>query len=591
MASMLTRTGSPNEPLTPAVSAAPVQWDQAWWYGLLRYRTLAALLAVGTVLVLAQAFVPFERFIQRGDDAYYYFAVAANFPRLGYWSFDGLNSTNGVQPLWAIALSTTAQALDWLGLQDRGTLARIFVAMAAAAHAGSCVLLALLLARFVSVGTAIIAAGAFLLPLGIVWQRVWGLENGLYALLLLATIGHYHVVHLARPAMRTALVLGALLGLTTLARLNAGLLIPCLLAHLLLAAPAGTLAERFRQVLAAGTVASLIVGAYLGYNLLTTGHPLPVSGAVKQIATEEYLAARGLDTRFSLAFLKALYWGFHEQVFWFLTSRGLDGLWAVGGRVIFAGNSGTAIGTFAAICGAIFFLPGLLGRPGNWAAFLLARLRRLAPFGYVLAFAAANAILSVALYPTQLRYAMIRWWLAEGETVVVVLMATVLAAALHHLGSRLLDSRRRAVLVPLVVAVLAAHGTLQHVRTFWLDGWRFHDWNASWNDASHLAAEWLRENAPHDALVGSWNAGVLGYYASQRVVNLDGLINGFELLPYLRERRLGEYIRTRGIRYVSDMQSMFEHRRDVPDQLDLELVYRRYNALMRQEYRIYRVRD
>src|SRR5215218_5629715 len=65
------------------------------------------------LVVMSHAFVPAEEFIHRGDDAYYYFKVAANFPDAGRWTFDTIHSTNGVQPLWAIILTSLAQLLSW----------------------------------------------------------------------------------------------------------------------------------------------------------------------------------------------------------------------------------------------------------------------------------------------------------------------------------------------------------------------------------------------------------------------------------------------------------------------------------------------
>jgi len=80
----------------------------------------------------------------------------------------------------------------------------------------------------------------------------------------------------------------------------------------------------------------------------------------------------------------------------------------------------------------------------------------------------------------------------------------------------------------------------------------------------------------------------LGYYSKQPVVNLDGLINNFDLLPYLREKRVSEYVKKEGISYLSDMESIFTSYRIIGN-LKLTEVYSSYSTLMRQHYRIYRV--
>jgi hypothetical protein len=63
------------------------------------------------------------------------------------------------------------------------------------------------------------------------------------------------------------------------------------------------------------------------------------------------------------------------------------------------------------------------------------------------------------------------------------------------------------------------------------------------------AADWIRAYTPPSARIGSWNAGMLGYFSHRAVVNLDGLANngdyfrrvvrGKDLEGYLRSERIG----------------------------------------------------
>ena len=46
--------------------------------------------------------------------------------------------------------------------------------------------------------------------------------------------------------------------------------------------------------------------------------------------------------------------------------------------------------------------------------------------------------------------------------------------------------------------------------------------------ANRTAAEWASTGLPPEAVLASWDAGVLGYFAEQPVVNLDGVVNGFD---------------------------------------------------------------
>lgn len=148
--------------------------------------------------------------------------------------------------------------------------------------------------------------------------------------------------------------------------------------------------------------------------------------------------------------------------------------------------------------------------------------------------------------------------------------------------------RARAYLIPALLAVLLVFHAQEAARFYWNGRYDQRDWNASWNDESYLAAQWMARHLPADAKVGSWNAGVLGYYAPQSVVNLDGLINNFDLLPYLERQAIDEYIEREGLTHLCDMDSTFEAHQ-MRERLKLTEVYQHYSPFMDQHYRTYRV--
>ncbi len=72
----------------------------------------------------------------------------------------------------------------------------------------------------------------------------------------------------------------------------------------------------------------------------------------------------------------------------------------------------------------------------------------------------------------------------------------------------------------------------------------------------YKAACWINDNVPHDAIVGSWDAGKFGYFSLRRVVNLDGLISSFEYVDdYLRKGRLGDWLIRNGVGYIANEYS------------------------------------
>jgi hypothetical protein len=68
--------------------------------------------------------------------------------------------------------------------------------------------------------------------------------------------------------------------------------------------------------------------------------------------------------------------------------------------------------------------------------------------------------------------------------------------------------------------------------------------------ASRYIFGWLARTLPHDAVLGARDAGRLGWFAPQPVVNLDGLINDERMVRALREGREADYLLRSPIRYV-----------------------------------------
>jgi hypothetical protein len=551
-------------------------------------RRAGLVLSCSLVLVLTQPFVPIRQFVLRADDAFYYFGVAAHFPTLGFWSFDSIHTTNGVQPLWAAILTALAQVLSWLGVTGLGTLARVFVALAVLLLFASTMVLFDLLRRTVSVGTGLAAAGAFVFPLGAVWARAWGMENSLYALLLVSTVAYFHFVARVRQDRASAAILGGLLGLTVLARLNAATLVPCLLLFFLLRGPSAGRRGRLRLVVVAGCAAVLVTLPYFAANYAITGHATPISGTVKSIDTRDYLSQRHISSRLSTSFVSDVYHDYGSNISWFLRSRAGDGLWIVGDQAITTNAPGWA--WLGAALGFFGLAPLLLGRPREWARFLGTRLRCLRPFAYFLVFAVLDAAISIALYPTELAYAMVRWWFVPQEIVIVVCVSTFVVASLSYMGSRLLAGRWRLSIATVGLAALLLFQGQQVFRFYWSDTIQYRDWNQSFNDEMYRAAGWLRTHAPPNALIGSWNAGVLGYYARQRVEDLDGLVNGYAVVPYLRSGRTVALIEHERLNYLADISGEFTRRHpDVLRKLRLQKVYSHYSAFAHRDYLIYKV--
>jgi hypothetical protein len=67
-------------------------------------------------------------------------------------------------------------------------------------------------------------------------------------------------------------------------------------------------------------------------------------------------------------------------------------------------------------------------------------------------------------------------------------------------------------------------------------------------------SDYLREH-PVDGQIGSWNAGILGYFLDGGIVNLDGVMND-QIYPYVLDNRLIAYLDTTNVKYVADYPNL-----------------------------------
>jgi hypothetical protein len=473
------------------------------------------------------------------DDGYYYLTIARNLAAGAGASFDGVSVTSGYHPLWLLFLVPIFRV-------SRDPEAALLVAgvLQAVMATATTVLVFTAVRRRVARGAAVFAA--------LVWvaltYRLWlsGLEFGLHALLVLLVVNLYlgafqpfrdgpHPQPAAdpparahqpdppgRPSLRLHLALGTLLGLTFLARLDAVLLAGVLGAWLL-AGEIGRGLDRCgrRRLLALAATVGAAVAGYLAVTWYSSGYPLPVSGLVKRgwslelLAADPVYAERGwlvAKLRHALQPLR----GFAQD--WYYRS--------------------IVLGVFAAA-------PAFVAIPMFAPARAWYR-RVLAPWLPFFIYSAASYLFFVVAYHRGLSFS--AWYY-----VMPPLIAAVLAAAIADLleratlsagdrvtigavpsqgrllGAGLAFVHQRASVVP---AALAIGMALVIVYGIW--SWQQLERVDPTRLLYHNAARWIRENLPPDAVVGSWNAGTIGYRSDRRVVNLDGVVND---LAFYQSRR------------------------------------------------------
>ena len=204
------------------------------------------------------------------DDLHYYVLPALNLAQGAGSTFDGLQPTNGYQPLWFLVL---AAAFRVVGVDRAGAFVVVMALLVALW--GLAVRLLWRLRPFLTTTGA--AAGLAVLLLHGRWWS--GCENALVGVLLLVLVDQVlRRGGLARvPTMRDAGIVGTLLALLVLGRLDTAVLVGLLGAYGL---------WRWRSVPRVAAVvgpALVTLGVYAAVNHALFGAALPVSGLAKQL--------------------------------------------------------------------------------------------------------------------------------------------------------------------------------------------------------------------------------------------------------------------------------------------------------------------
>ena len=479
------------------------------------------------------------------DDAFYYLHPAWMFGEGEGFTFDGLSPTYGFQPLWGLALGVVA-----FFLPSKTVFLYVGLLLGSLAHLLTGALLFACFERWRRPAAGAIAATLWLLNPELVRVQATGLESGLVGVLLLSVL--LHLPRAERTVDGMALFrLGALCGFLFLARVSLLPVIGITAALLLRSHPVRSLGPFFLG-------AALPVVPWCLYATLTFGQPLPTSGTRKLVGAWAGLARfasslPGIPPELARSVLSPP----ESQLFdsrW-MAYPSLERLYRLGARA----TAGWALG---------HWIPGasspidLMRTGGALALSLIAGLgwrRRLSgrvPGPWVLIVVGGlNGALHQLLLSPYVEYAY--WYRVPELLAVVTVTALALAPACEHTGR--LGRLRLALMLGLGVLGGASFATTMAPRSF--------DSTADRQATAVLSvAESMNSRLPAGTLVGSWNAGLLGWVADgPRVVNLDGLANTRAFLSvardevlfregYLEANPILRWIDSQDIRYLVDLE-------------------------------------
>lgn len=418
------------------------------------------------------------------DDSLFYLQVARHIAAGHGSTFDTISITNGFHPLWM----GPCVAAAWISGGEPTAMLRTVMAMQVLLAIGCLILfrhLALRLGiRSWPLGLPVLAA--FFLT------GLYGSEAHINGFCILASLIML-VEFTERPTPRSAVSLGVLLGLTFLARLDNIFLVVAMA----VGAASWTLSRSSSKVATLSRVLVplvVVVSPYLLWNLLSFGHLVPISGAIKSTFPRIYGDLRNLG-----------------------------------------------------VLGLSTFVVGVLGGAG-----LL--LWRGDPLRRLVLGAMALGVLGQALYITFFTDHNTHW---SWYYVAGVLLATFLVCAVaDEVAAKNRILSRRAVGIAAIALLLTwglarAWARFANSRASSHNQFVFRVLTPSRDERWEVQfAQYMNRSLPAHAGVLVYDyPGALAFYSSLRIVPADGLIGGYGYDADLRRKGLSDYLAAHSIEY------------------------------------------
>lgn len=469
------------------------------------------------------------------DDSFYAFKIARNIAAGNGATFDGIHPTTGFQPLYVMLLVPAyALAGDNLVIPIYVALSLLAVFTALTAY-----VLYRICRRYVGWGASLAAALIWAFSPIVTKQTANGLETALASFMIAASVFYYldRIRSRENPPARCFAMLGILLGITVLSRIDGLLLaLVMLLDYLVLMRRARIPAWRLARLSLIPLGIAVLYGPWLAINVAVCGSPLQDSGSA---------------TRFlSLAY--AGYFGY-----------GSGDMGGVGPDAPFIrAHIAHAISTLKVIppmhlifrlidrTGALLGAPGGFRAAGNAIGLLVLGGVFVAAFAWRRDTSKAHrgelhflVLFSAALIASYATYVFGMFFFLRYFYPVYLIACVYLALFLQDI--RDWHASRSSAVKRAMIGAAAGYAALfvlfsfsQAFRTRAI--YPFYD-----------IARWVNENTEKGERIGVFQCGMIGYLSDREIINLDGKVNR-EAFEAMKGGTIDRYLCDEGIDVVID---------------------------------------
>ena len=208
------------------------------------------------------------------DDTFYFLKVARNIALDHRVSFDGIEMTNGFQPLWEILLVPIMYLI-----KDLRTALSLSLTLSSVLSIGTLLFLYKIVKTLCNERAAFLAVIIWSTNVGLIRMETSGMEFSL-SCFMLSWIIYFYIKHFGmkeESISKNYRLLGFLSGFVILARTDAIFIIPSFLIFILFQKK-----DKFKKTLSFTISSSIVLAPYFIWNLVCFGHIMPISGAVKE---------------------------------------------------------------------------------------------------------------------------------------------------------------------------------------------------------------------------------------------------------------------------------------------------------------------
>ncbi|RZN35096.1 MAG: hypothetical protein EF813_09270 [Methanosarcinales archaeon] len=482
---------------------------------------LSLIVLCSIALISWYLLLPIEKLLNiTNDDTFYYFKTAKNIAYGNGVSFDGINQTNGFQPLWMLLLVP----IFYLFGSDLVLPIRIILMFQVLLTA----LTTILVYKFCILGrvkkhTAIVISLIwFIYPIHVV-SVMCGQESALYALFLMLTM-YFYVTRFDKSQSFTQIsnknkvMLGLLTGLTFLSRLDGVFLILTFWILILLSAESAK--EKLKAIVTISIPIAIVTLPYLMWNYFVFGALTPISGRIKHYwAMVTISDLSGLNS-FDL---------FHR----------------VGCSLYFDNCIFSTFKVIKHVCMPLFIVlvVMVLVFVLAWRKDITSKLNDLNVLPLVI-----FVFILVVFYKTYYFdvFTTFGTWQLVPHFILFSIFFGVLFEVFvdktkelfHFFG----ESYRSIATILTCVLIVSSFAAIIYMQSTQIDAKEDYLNNA----------QWLRENTNKNDLIGAWEAGIIGYFSERRVINLDGLINSPEYFEYIKNGNVTDYLDKLKVDYISE---------------------------------------